>query len=93
MTEPTDIAKKIAIELLPYFTSPRWLKLKQACLYSAIGKKRLKQLAESGDVVGFHDPDSKRGDWIFDRISLDEYRLGQANEIEKKAVAFLRGVK
>ena len=88
--EANRIADKIASELLPYFTSPRWLKLKQACQYSSIGKDRLKQLAEMGDIVGFQDPDSKRRDWIFDRLSLDAYRFRQANDIEKKAVEFLK---
>ena len=58
--------------------SPRWLKLKEAIRYSAIGKNRLKQLAQGGEIVGFSDPDSGRGDWIFDRESLDQYRLNQA---------------
>ena len=57
---------------------PRWLKLKEAALYSALGKHRLLDLAKEGLIKGFQDPDSKRGDWIFDRHSLDEYRLTQA---------------
>ena len=59
---------------------PRWLKLKDATLYSAIGINRLVSLAEDGTIRGFKDPDSKRGDWIFDRDSLDQYREGQAVE-------------
>lgn len=61
---------------------PRWIKLKEAALYSAIGRHRLKQLADDGVIVGFQDPDSKRGDWIFDRYSLDQYRENQAAQIE-----------
>jgi hypothetical protein len=50
------------------------------------------------------DPDSKRGDWIFDRESLDAYRLRQlGNEIsdrektlvlvgDLKPCAFLKGM-
>jgi hypothetical protein len=88
----TDISDKIVSELLPYFTSPRWLKLKQACQYSSIGKERLKHLADTGDIIGFQDPDSKRGDWIFDRLSLDAYRLHQAGDLDKKTVEFLKGL-
>jgi hypothetical protein len=69
--------------------SPRWLKLTQATLYSAIGKDRLKQLAQAGEIGGFRDPDSGRGDWIFDRESLDQYRLNQAGELEQKALAIM----
>ena len=47
-----------------------------ACEYASIGESRLKELARSGHVVGFQD--TKRGDWTFDRESLDAYRTGQA---------------
>jgi len=57
--------------------TPRWLKLKDAALYSAIGEKRLLALAESGEINGFRDPDTVRNDWIFDRESIDSYREGQ----------------
>ena len=69
---------------------PRWLKLKDAARDSAIGKDRLKQLAGAEQVVGFSDPGNKRGDWIFDRLSLDRYRLNQAGHLEQKALDLLR---
>ncbi len=69
--------------------SPRWLKLKEATRYSAIGKNRLKQLAQAGDIVGFSDPDSGRGDWVFDRYSLDQYRMNQVGYLEQKALAIM----
>ena len=69
---------------------PRWLKLKEACRYSAIGKDRLKKLALAGEIIGYSDPDSGRGDWIFDRESLDQYRLNQAGYLEQKALAIMR---
>ena len=69
--------------------NPRWLKLKDAVLYSAIGKERIKQLALVGEIVGFSDPDSGRGDWIFDRESIDQYRLNQAGYLEQKALAIV----
>jgi hypothetical protein len=58
--------------------TPRWMKLKDAAAYSAIGQNRLISLAQEGTVTGFRDPDSGRHDWIFDRDSLDAYREGQA---------------
>jgi hypothetical protein len=76
--------------------SPRWLKIKAAAQYSAIGINRLKELAERRIVRGFKDPDSDRGDWIFDRESLDAYRMGQAGGMEtarEKALAILKGVR
>ena len=64
---------------------PRWLKLKDASKWSAIGQKRLVQLALDGVVTGFKDPDSGRSEWIFDRYSIDDYRLGQADPHQDKA--------
>ena len=59
---------------------PRWLKKKPAAWYSAIGQRRLVELANDPDcpIIGFPDPDNGRGDYVFDRLSLDTYRLNQA---------------
>lgn len=63
---------------------PRWLGLDEAAEYASMGRDRLKALAQAGDLVGFPDPEDRRGGsksagrWIFDRESLDAYRLGQA---------------
>ena len=61
---------------------PRWLKLKAARDYSGIGMKRLKELALDPDcpIVGFQDPDNARGDWIFDRLTIDQYREAQSGQ-------------
>lgn len=74
---------------------PRWLKLTQATKWAAMGKSRLISLAESGAVVGFRDPESDRGDWIFDRYSIDEYRLSQANPADerRRALKILEGIR
>ena len=69
------VFKMISVEPM----QPRWLKLKDACLYSGIGKKRIKKLADAGDIRGFKDPDDERGTWLFDRKSIDSYRLNQAD--------------
>ncbi len=72
----------------------RWISLKDAAHYSHIGQKRLVALAESGDVTGFRDPDSGRGDWIFDRESIDKYRMNQADPANDRArvIELMRGV-
>ena len=74
----------------------RWLKLKAAARYAAIGKHRLIELSRSGVVRGFQDPDSLRGDWIFDRLSLDAYRerqLGCVPTVSERAKAIMMSVK
>jgi len=59
------------------FIIPRWLRLKEATQYGKIGKARLIELARSGEIKGAQDPDNKRKDWIFDRLSIDAYREAQ----------------
>lgn len=72
--------------------SPRWIKLVPATKYSSIGKDRLKMLAKKGIVIGFPDPDNKRGDWLFDKESIDNYQLKKApKSIEQKMVEFRAG--
>lgn len=73
--------------------SPRWLNLKEATKYGKIGKTRLISLARSGVIKGAQDPDSKRGDWIFDMFSIDAYREAQMPEFnpQQKALEILNG--
>ena len=76
--------------------SARWIKLKEAARYSSLGQHKLKDLAQKRIIRGFKDPDSERGDWIFDRESLDSYRLRQAgNEptIHEKVLAIMKDVR
>ena len=72
------------------YNAVRWLRLKDAALYSSIGRSRLKSLAEQGAVKGFQDPDSNRGDWIFDRLSIDAYRENQAGQLNQKALDLIK---
>ena len=76
-------------------TWPRWMPLKMASHYGNIGIKRLKQLAADGSVRGFKDPDSGRGDWVFDKLSIDKYREMQTPQIaaRTKALELLRSVR
>jgi len=73
----------------------RWLTLREARVYSGIGIKRLKLLAQEGKLKGCPDPDNGRGDWIFDRASIDAYREGQmiAPTVREKALAIMRGIR
>lgn len=71
------IAAKIAEKIL---FQPRWLKLKPAALYSSIGQKELIKLVENKKVAGFQDSSLKTKPWIFDKTSIDNYRIQQANK-------------
>ena len=86
--ETEKLAKLISDQLRPFYA--RWLKLKDAAMYSRIGKHRLIQLAESGKIQGFQDIDSGRHEWIFDKLSIDQYRENQAGQIKQKALALMR---
>lgn len=70
----------------------RWIKLKEAAYYSGIGRARLIQLAEAGAIRGARDPDNKRRDWVFDRLSIDAYRDAQmpGEDAEQKALEIMR---
>ena len=61
----------------------RWLKLKQATKYANYGKTKLMNLAMEGKIKGYQDKESKRGDWIFDKKSIDEFRLQQFEDMDQ----------
>jgi len=63
---------------------PRWMKLKQAAIYSSIGQKDLIHLARSKRIAGFQDKNLETKPWIFDRESIDQYRAGQMDHSDKK---------
>lgn len=60
---------------------PRWLKKRAAAEYAGIGVRRLVALAQAGLVVGFKDKTTSRGDWVFDRYSLDRFRAEQYQSV------------
>jgi len=74
---------------------PRWLTLRQAAAYSSIGESRLVSMAKAGAVKGFQDMGDGRRGWIFDRLSLDSYREGQATQptYREKALAIAGGIR
>ena len=71
------LAAKIAARIQP---PGRWMKLKQAVLYSSIGELDIVRLAKENQIVGFQDQHLKTKPWIFDRKSIDRYREKQAME-------------
>ena len=72
----------------------RWLTLREAAEYSAIGKRRLISMVKSGKIKGFQDADDGRNGWIFDRLSIDVYREGQTKPTyREKALAIMGGVR
>jgi len=46
----------------------------------------------SGEIRGYQDPGSIRGDWIFDKESLDEYRTAPIANIHQKALSILKSM-
>ena len=66
-----------------YDNQPRWIKLREAARYTSLGEKQLKELAKSVAITGGPDTESGRGDWIFDRVSLDAYRAACINVVSK----------
>jgi hypothetical protein len=60
----------------------RWLYLKQAAVYSGIGRQKLVRMIKKGTIKGFQDPDDKREIWLIDKKSLDEYRTSQASNLD-----------
>jgi len=86
---PEDISKIANLICQKVNMQPRWLKTNAAAKYSGIGVARLKSLAGSGQIVGYKDPESARGDWIFDRESIDQYRLQYATDFKSKALDIL----
>ena len=94
---PKDIQTlsiQIAKTIRPFIekNDARWIKLSKATNYSGICKDRLIALAESGTIIGFSDPDNRRGDWVFDRESIDQYRLNQGYKLRKEVLDIVDGL-
>ena len=84
--------EKLAAKIAERIATPRWLKLSAAAKYSGYGVARLKTLALDGYIRGYQDPESTRGDWIFDKESIDEYRLLPCHSNDQQAVDILRSL-
>jgi len=89
------LADKIASRLA---IMPRWMNLKQAVMYSNIGKGRLIELTKEKTIKGFQDNSIKTRPWRFDKESIDMYMESQipadySDEIEKTALDILSTVR
>jgi len=94
-----EIAKLIIPMTMPSW--PRWLSLKMAAEYSQYGQKKLIELATARKIRGFQDSELKTGPWIFDKESIDTYRMEQAHlsddtdesiSRKKRAIAILDSI-
>jgi predicted site-specific integrase-resolvase len=67
--------------------TPRWLKMKPACEYSAMSEKTLMRHIVAGEIYA-----TKRrgGVWIVDRESIDEFYLSERKNENQKFVDFTR---
>lgn len=78
-----------AAEIAERITTPRWMKLLAASKYSGYSRVQLKKLAKRKALIGYQDPDSKRGDWIFDKESIDEYRMSHVYSSRQNALSII----
>lgn len=79
----------LAAKIAERITAKRWMKLSAATMYSSYSRSKLLELAERKDIIGYQDPDSLRGDWIFDKESIDDYRLSHVFAGREKALSIL----
>lgn len=85
------LAAKIAEKIQP--VTPRWLKTAAAVKYSGFGKTKIKKLAMEGKIKGYPDPDSGRGDWFFDKDSIDEHHLSHFHAMDQQVLDILESFK
>lgn len=88
-----EISERTAAMLSERLSTPRWLKLKSAIHYSGYSRAQLLKLAEKKLIVGFQDPNSKRGDWRFDKQSIDEYMISHVVSERHKALSIIESLK
>jgi hypothetical protein len=55
---------------------PRWLTFKEACEYARVKRDRMAEMIGDGSVHG----GKKKGCWIIDRQSIDDYYLTGKNK-------------
>ena len=78
------IANQIAAIISAQETAGRWLKIPQACVYAKISKNTLMDCIISGDIRAIK---RKKGGWIVDRLSIDEYNSHRIEEALYKDIA------
>ena len=86
--------KKEIIEAIQDSMVPvRYMSLKQASVYSGIGQKKLIHLAKKGHIRGQKRTDIPRGDWSFDKESIDKYWHRPFENAKSKAKEILDQIK
>lgn len=78
------IANQVAAAISEQRTAGRWLKIPQACTYAKISKNTLMDCIISGDIRATK---RKKGGWIVDRLSIDEYNSHRIEETLYKDIA------
>ena len=64
------IAKEVASVISTQTAAGRWLKIPQACSYAKMSKNTLMECIFCGDIKATK---RKKGGWVVDRYSIDEY--------------------
>ena len=88
-----EISERTVAMLSERILTPRWLKLKYAIHYSGYSRAQLLKLAEKKLIIGFQDPNSKRGDWRFDKQSIDEYMISHVVNERHKALSIIESLR
>ena len=64
------IAEQLEASVLSKTAHGRWLKITQACKYAQMSKNTLMECIADGEIKA---KKRKKGGWIVDRCSIDEY--------------------
>lgn len=89
----TQIAERTAAKVSEKLAFPRWMKLKDAMHYSSYSRAQLLKLAKEKVIAGRPDPNSKRGDWRFDKKSIDEYMISQIVGERHRTLSIIESLK
>ena len=82
----------LAAKIAERIATPRWMKISAAATYSGYSRVQLLKLAKRKDITGYQDPDSARGDWIFDKESIDEYRMSHVYSSRQNALSIINSL-
>ena len=88
-----DLKKEIITAIQDSMVPVRYMSLKQASVYSGIGQKKLIDLAKMGKIRGKKRTDIPRGDWSFDKESIDKYWHRSFDDTKSKAKEILDQIK
>lgn len=79
MTELQELIGQLKTVLDSHSVAPRWLSIRQACLYASMSENKLKEHINEGDIYA-----TKKGGKVFvDKESIDTFMLADSAEVEK----------